>query len=190
MKHFGVINEAHHGKTKTTRKNTAAATTRKSPGQICVSPRNNDNKKPQRPTTEATGKRKTPRDQTKGEPPTSLNVRHAIETERLDPTKSRIVRGIHRRSGVRQDREGGRGEGGRGSLRHTEHCIIMVELFVVLDCVGPAVLEGKGNWVDLFLCYSVPPQIGLLGAKCCKISCRWTSSELPAGKVKNSPVFL
>ena len=33
-----------------------------------------------------------------------------------------------------------------------EHCIIMVELFVVLDCVDPAVLEGKGNWVELFLC--------------------------------------
>ena len=38
MKHFGFINEAHHGKSKTTRTNTATATTRKSPGQICVSP--------------------------------------------------------------------------------------------------------------------------------------------------------
>ena len=112
-----------------------------------------------------------------------------IETEEPNPAKSRIE-GNHRRSGVRQDREGGRGEGGRGSLRNTEHCIVLVELFVVLDCVGPAVLEGKGNWVELFLCYSVPPQIVLLGAKCCKISCRGTSSELPAGKVEDSPVFL
>ena len=124
---------------------------------------------------------------------TSLNVRLAIETEGPDPAKSRIVRG--KSSPLRSEtRQGGGKTGGRGSLRHTEHCIILVELFVVLDCVGPAGgLEGKGkvkNWVELFLCYSVPPQIVLLGAKCCKISCRETSSELPAGKVKNSPVFL
>ena len=57
----------------------------------------------------------------------------------------------------------------------------MVELFVVLDCVCPAVL-GKGNWVDLFLCYNVPPQIGLLGAKCCKISCRGRRLSFLLGK--------
>ena len=37
-KHFGFRNEANHGKTNTTRRNTATATTRKSPGQICDSP--------------------------------------------------------------------------------------------------------------------------------------------------------
>jgi len=38
MKPFGFTNEANHGKTNTTKRNTAKATTRKSPGQICVSP--------------------------------------------------------------------------------------------------------------------------------------------------------
>ena len=50
--------------------------------------------------------------------------------------------GNHRHSGVRQDRERGRGERG-DSVRHTEHCIILVEIFVLLDCVGPAILEEK-----------------------------------------------
>ena len=76
---------------------------------------------------------------------TSLNVRLTIETEEPNTAKSRIARGKSSplRSETRQG--GGKGRGGRGSLRHTEHCIILVELFVVLDCVGPAVLEGKGN---------------------------------------------
>ena len=103
---------------------------------------------------------------------------------------TRRERANHRRSRVRQDRDREKERGGRGSLHHTEHCIIMVKDFVVLNCFGPAILKGKGDWIELFLCYSIPPQISLLGAKFCKISCSWTSSELPAGKVKVSRVFL
>ena len=123
------------------------------------------NKKPQRPTTEAKGKGKChenrPRESHQGKTyqgtlnmsfewkrgqTTSLNVRLTIETEEPNTAKSRIARGKSSplRSETRQGGGKGRG-GGRGSLRHTEHCIILVELFVVLDCVGPAVLEGKGN---------------------------------------------
>ena len=101
----------------------------------------------------------------------------------LDGKKSR-ERANHRRSGVRQEGRGRRrGEGSR----YTEHCIVVKKGFVVLNCFGPA---GKGDWVELFLCCSIPLQISLLGAKFSKISCSWTSSELPARKVKVSPVFL
>ena len=36
-------------------------------------------------------------------------------------------------------------------------------LFFVLYRFGPAILKGKGEWSELFLCCSIPPQVSFLG---------------------------